>query len=110
MPDITLTISDEEQKALSTVMKSPEEWLYNTIRVRARKAINEICKDVLNEGRDHSISKKNLATVAAMLAERGDVITDVKRLPDNIARNIVKLAKITTAKEREERILSEVIG
>jgi hypothetical protein len=42
MKTFTITITDMEEKALSYVMASPEEWTQNAITERARIAIEEI--------------------------------------------------------------------
>ena len=42
MKTFTITITDMEEKALSYIMASPEEWTQNAITERARIAIEEI--------------------------------------------------------------------
>tara|TARA_B100001175_G_C19465238_1_gene618741 strand:- start:383 stop:646 length:264 start_codon:yes stop_codon:yes gene_type:complete len=42
MPDITISITDTEQKVLETMMVDIEEWIDNTVINRARTAKDEI--------------------------------------------------------------------
>ena len=42
MPDITISITDTEQKALETVMTDIQEWTDNAVTNRARIAKEEI--------------------------------------------------------------------
>ena len=49
MPQYIVEINDVEEKALSTVMISIQEWVDNAIHNRARKAINTIVEEVTDK-------------------------------------------------------------
>lgn len=53
MPKFTVTISDEEQKALLTDMLSIEEWIQNAISNKARQTIDAI----IDEETTHNFKK-----------------------------------------------------
>ena len=47
MPDITISITDTEQKALETVMTDIQEWTDNAVTNRARIAKDEIISQLV---------------------------------------------------------------
>ena len=46
MPQVNITISDEEEKALSTCIVSIQDWINNAIHNRARVAIDAVVEEV----------------------------------------------------------------
>jgi len=44
MTQYTITLTDEENKALSFVAYSQQEWIDNAVHERCRVAIDEICQ------------------------------------------------------------------
>jgi hypothetical protein len=79
----TITLSEAEEKALSTVVYDTEEWIQNAIHERCRVAIEEIVQ----------------FEVQRLLAE-GKPITGSKE-------DIVLAANIESAKERQSRLEEE---
>jgi len=70
MPKYTITISNEELKALEGEMVSIKEWLENAVLNKARKTINRI---VIKE------TGRNPKTIA--LAEKIQIVKDAKIVP-----------------------------
>ena len=56
MTDLTVTITDTELKALKTVALDPQEWAENAVKNRARKAIENICKTLLQHCNENNIA------------------------------------------------------
>jgi len=83
MATYTITLSDAEDKALSVVAASQQEWINNVVHERCRIAIEEIVN----------------AEVQRKLAAN-DPITGSKE-------DIVMAADIETAAERNERLVAE---
>ena len=79
----TITLTDAQDKALSVVAVSPEEWINNVVHERCRVAIDEIVN----------------AEVQRKLAA-GQPITGSKD-------DIVMAADIETAAERNDRLAAE---
>lgn len=84
MVDITITITDEEMKALSYVAVDPVEWITNFTKVRANAAMQEI---YVNE-------------VARLNADPD--VTSIPADPAEVLRN----APLVTAAKRQEEFLA----
>ena len=56
MPDITISITDTQQKALETVMTDIQEWTDNAVTNRARIAKEEIISKLVAHCNANSIS------------------------------------------------------
>lgn len=56
MPDITISITDTEQKALETVMVDIQEWTDNAVTNRARIAKDEIISQLVAHCNANSIA------------------------------------------------------
>jgi len=80
----TVDISNEEEKALSVVMVSIQDWLNNAIHNRARLAIDDL---VLN----HSDKQPG-------------------KIPDAETLQIVRDAEVETAAERNTKLEQEMMG
>jgi hypothetical protein len=80
----TITLSDAQDKALSTVVVNQQEWIENAVFERCRIAIDEIVN----------------AEVQRKLAA-GESITGSKD-------DIVLAADVETAAERNERLVAEL--
>ena len=83
--EYTITLSDAEDKALSVIALSQQEWIDNAVHNRCRIAIEEIVS----------------AEVQRKL-DAGEPVTGSKE-------DIVLAATIETAAERNERLLEETI-
>lgn len=64
----TITLSDAEDKALSTVVADQNEWIQNAIHTRCRIAIEEIVQAevqrLLDEGKPITGSKEDIVLAA----------------------------------------------
>tara|TARA_R110000868_G_scaffold85685_5_gene240879 strand:+ start:778 stop:1050 length:273 start_codon:yes stop_codon:yes gene_type:complete len=56
MPNITITITESEIKALEYVAVSPQEWSENAVTERARVATNDIVRLYTERALDEGIS------------------------------------------------------
>lgn len=74
MSRFTITISDEEEKALSTDMISIQDWIDNAIRNKARQCIDNIVEDTTDK------KAKNLSVEEKLTIVRdADVKTAAER-------------------------------
>ena len=84
MPDLTITLTDDEMRALAYVAVDPVEWVTNFAKNRAAAAMNEIYE----------------TEMARMMAD-----PDIKTIPaDKDA--VVRAAKIKRAAERHAEFLA----
>jgi len=56
MTDITITLTDTEYKSLEYVSISPQQWSENAVKNRARKAKDEIIKQLIAHCNANSIA------------------------------------------------------
>ena len=56
MPDLTVTITETELKALKTVVLDPQEWTENAVKNRSRIAIERICENLMKHCNKNSIA------------------------------------------------------
>ena len=56
MPNITVTITDTEEKCLNTVMVGIGTWSENAIKNRARKAKDNIINELVKHCNENSIA------------------------------------------------------
>ena len=56
MPDITVTITDTEEKCLNTVMVSIGTWTDNLVKNRAREAKEDIISKLVTHCNENSIA------------------------------------------------------
>ncbi len=111
-----LTVSDEQVKALSTDMVSstPEvvflDWLNNAIENKARQMIDKICEEALGSGSEkvEPLSASQKQQIAAALSTEGVILTSVKQMPRSIKDQIIEMAKIKTAAERQAELEAEI--
>jgi hypothetical protein len=52
MPQITITLTDTEYKAMEVIAYSPQEWVENVTKVRAEKAIKKITDEIVQQKLD----------------------------------------------------------
>ena len=100
MKQFTITISDEEGKALLTDMGSIQEWIDNAIHNKARQVIDKVCEEaLLTPG---ALTKSDISQIRVMMDERAiPPVMPVKRLPGTIKLEIVKRANIKSAAEKQ---------
>jgi len=55
MPDITITLTDTQNKGLEYITDSPQEWIDNAATNRARIANDEIVQIYTNRALDESV-------------------------------------------------------
>ena len=85
MPDITITLTDEEMKALECVAVDPAEWVTNFTKNRAAAAMQEIY---------------------VMEVERMNADPDITTIPADPAE-VVRNADLTSAAERHAEFLAK---
>ena len=79
MPDITVTITASEQKAMEYIAVSPSEWIENLVKVRAEKAGDDIIDKLVRHcnandialavGRDAQITQAYTLNLVTALAD-----------------------------------------
>lgn len=55
MPSISIELTETEEKALSVIALSPQEWAENAVKNRARVAIDEIVQVCVAKCLEHQI-------------------------------------------------------
>ena len=83
MPDLTITLTDDEMRALAYVAVDPVEWVTNFAKNRAAAAMNEIYE----------------TEMARMMAD-----PDIKTIPAD-RDEVVRAANIRSAAERQAEFL-----
>ena len=56
MTNITVELTDTEYKAIQFIAMSPQEWVDNSVKNRARKAIDSICEILIEHCNENSIA------------------------------------------------------
>ncbi len=56
MTSITVKLTDTEYKAMQFIAMSPQEWVENSAKNRARKAIDSICEILIEHCNENSIA------------------------------------------------------
>lgn len=84
MPKFTVTITDEELKALAYVAVDPTEWITNLVKARAAAAMDEIYE----------------TEVARMMAD-----PKIKTMPTS-KEAVIAAAKVKSAAERHKEFLA----
>ena len=56
MTSITVKLTDTEYKAMQFIAMSPQEWVDNSVKNRARKAIDSICEILIEHCNENSIA------------------------------------------------------
>lgn len=46
---ITITLTDDEYRAMEVIAYSPQEWVENVAKVRAQKAIKQIVDEIIQQ-------------------------------------------------------------
>lgn len=108
MPQYTVTLSDEEEKAFLWVMVSVQDWLGNAIHSRARQCVDEICRFALEDNTHTILTLAEKRLLRDWLDAHDIVLTSVKKLPNNIKRQIVAAARVMSAAERKAEAEAEM--
>jgi hypothetical protein len=98
---ITVSITDEEEKALLTDMTSIQDWLDNAIHNKARQCIDGLCQLALDDQTNAILTAEEKQELVSALAAQGKFITTVKQLPPDIKAQIVSNARVKSAAERQ---------
>lgn len=103
----TINLSAEEEKALLTDMISVQEWLDNVIHDKARKCIDRVATQALEDSTDKILTKAEKQQVVSALAAQGKIITTVKQIPEIIKYQIVAKARVKSAAKRNAEVERE---
>ena len=104
MKTFEITIDDEVQKALEWDIVNLDVWARNAVFNKARLCTDAICQMALDDDTDTILSSSDKQLLRQYLDNNNIVLTSVKKLPDNIKKEIVKRANIQSAAERQEEI------
>ena len=105
----TITLSDEEEKALLTDMMSIQEWIDNAIHNKARQCIDTVCERALLGGYE-VLTKSDISQIRVMMDERAvPPVIPTKRLPQDIKQEIVKRARVKSAQEKQAEMEAELL-
>ena len=106
---ITVSITDEEEKALLTDILSLQDWLDNAIHNKARQCIDDVCRQALEDETNTVLTAVEKQGIVSALATQGRIITTVKQLPADIKAQIVSNARVKTAAERQAELEKQPI-
>jgi polyhydroxyalkanoate synthesis regulator phasin len=96
----TIELSTEEEKALLTDMLSVQDWLDNAIHEKARRCMDEVCGQALRDKAGTILTTEEKQAIVAELANEGSIISTVKEMPEAIKRQIVSMARVKSAAEK----------
>ena len=102
---ITVSITDEEEKALLTDILSLQDWLDNAIRNKARQCVDDVCRQALEDETNTVLTPQEKQGIVSALATQGRIITTVKQLPPAIKAQIVSNARVKTAAQRDKEAI-----
>ena len=103
-------VDDDEIKALSTDMIStikPDvvfmDFVVLNIHNKVRRVIDKLCEEALGAGseRIEPLTTPQKQVIADSLAASGDVLVSVAAMRPQLKRQIVSMAKVKTAAERQ---------
>jgi len=101
MGQYSINLSEEQEKALLTNMMTIQSWIDNAIHNKARQCIDKVCEEALEDETDTILTRDEKGQIVAALATQGRVITTVKQMPESIKRQVVQLARVKSATERQ---------
>jgi hypothetical protein len=101
MGKYTITLTSEQEKSLLTDMLSIQDWLDNAIGEKARRCMDEVCGQALRDKTGTILTTEEKQAIVAELANEGSIISTVKEMPEAIKRQIVSMARVKSAAERE---------
>lgn len=101
MADYVITVSAEEGKALLTDMISVQAWLDNAIHNKARRCMDKVCQDALEQ--DGILTEQEKREVMSTLAAQGRIISTVKQMPESVKADVVRKARVESAAERQAK-------
>jgi len=104
MPQHTITVTDEEYKALAWDIVDPVAWIDNLVHDKARRCADAIITLALDDLTHTILTAAEKELLVDALQAQGIIINTVKSLPDTIKAEIVKRARIKTAAERQLEI------
>ena len=99
-----ITINDESQKALEWDIVDLDAWANNAVNNKIQQCADAICQLALEDETDTILSAEDKQLLRTYLDDNGIVLTSVKKLPNNIKREIVKRANIKSAAERQAEL------
>lgn len=104
MTEYSVSLSEEEEKALLTDMLSIQEWLENAIHNKARRCVDMVCHQALSEVGEIILTNAEKQVIVSELVKEGRIISTVKQMPEAIKRQIVRMARVKSAEERQEEL------
>ena len=104
MPEHTITVTDEELKALTWDIVDPPAWLDNLVHEKARKCADAIITLALDDTTHTILTQDEKRQLVQALDVLGIVINTVDALPNSIKAAIIQKARVKTAAERQQEI------
>ncbi len=103
-------VEDFEVKALESDMASIPLWHINALNEACRRLTDKICSDALGNGSEkvEPLTVPQKQKVASALASQGIVLSPVKQMPQSIKDQIIEMAKIKSAAERQAEFEAEM--
>jgi len=102
MPQYTISVTDEELKALEWDLISPVAWLENMVHSKAMRAADAIIFLALDDATHTILTAEEKRQLVTTLDDLDIIINTVAGLPPSIKAAIIHKARIKTAAERDE--------
>jgi len=101
MGEYSITLTSEDEKALLWDIGDLQEWADNALLNKARQCTDEICRLALEDNTHTILTLAEKRLLRDWLDAHDIVMTSVKQLPPNIKRQIVAVARVKSAAERQ---------
>jgi hypothetical protein len=102
-----VSITDEEYRAFNLIVEDADEWVDNLVRNKVRKCLIYVAEEVAQD-LDNLLDPADKSTIEALMVQNGDVLKKPQDYSDVVKREIVKLTKMKTRKERDAEELANL--
>jgi len=94
----TVTITDEEYRAFSLRVLSPEDWVENAVLNKVRKNMIWIAEEA---SKPDAFDPTDKQAIEALMVQEGDIMKPPKQYSDTVKREMAKRIKMKTRTERD---------
>jgi len=101
MPQYTIQITDEQEKALLWNIVDLQDWLETSLYGKAERLADKICRLALEDQTNTILTAAEKQTLRSYLTTQGIIFTSIEKLPLYVKSQIVAHANITLAKDKE---------
>lgn len=92
--EITVIITDDEEKALLSDINDIDVWAFNAVENKVKQCVNSIVKRALTDTSNTVLSVADKEQLMTVLNSKGIIIPTIDIIPYNIKLEIVKRSNI----------------